>query len=688
MINNLGLLVYGQLVLLLPLIFSIQTNEAFEFNKLVYIYGSALFVLFLLFVKKVMGGTFKKMPLLIPFLAFILSQILSTIFSIERHTSIFGYYSRFNGGLLSVFAFSVLLYGLVQFVQKKQLPILLGLYFFGAVLSAGYAFPEHFGASPSCKLLMNEWSVKCWVQDVQNRVFGTMGQPNWLAAYLLPALILLAAEGVSLVGAAQTASADTKKKVQYAGFLSGGGILAAFCLILAVLFFTKSRSGLVGLAAGMAVYTVLLFLFEIRRKQIQWKRVLLAFLVFTILSGAVLFTAGRSTFDVISQTAQRYLPFLHLQQQEQTAPEVKLAGTQLETGGTESGEIRKIVWRGAINVWKRYPLFGSGVETFGYSYYRDRPIEHNLVSEWDFLYNKAHNEILNYLATTGLFGLGAYLVFHTSVLLWSLRKLRKLDDFAGRNLGYAAVASILSLHLAHFFGFSTVATQWTLILLIGVLFILNIPDHIDTKLKSLSLERLLFIALAVFVLYVSGQYLTTYWKADVFFSQAKRSNLLQTPEETLQSYQDAITSNPNEATYHDGYAAALQELTLAYSQNKPEGVDEKQLKEMQTKLGNQALEESLRSITINPRQINFYKTRVSILTKLSSFDPTMLDSALDVLQHTRVLAPTDPKLVFQTALIYEAQMKYDESIKAFEEALRLKPNYQQAIDELNKITAR
>src|SRR3990167_2046009 len=75
---------------------------------------------------------------------------------------------------------------------------------------------------------------------------------------------------------------------------------------------------------------------------------------------------------------------------------------------TESLDIRKIVWKGAVDLGLKNPLFGTGVETFAYSYYLVRPKEHNLTSEWDYLYNKAHNEYLNYFATTGFIGLVAY----------------------------------------------------------------------------------------------------------------------------------------------------------------------------------------------------------------------------------------------------------------------------------------
>ena len=103
-------------------------------------------------------------------------------------------------------------------------------------------------------------------------------------------------------------------------------------------------------------------------------------------------------------------------------------------GGTDSGQIRLYVWQGALDIWKAYPLFGTGVETFAFAYYQFRPAEHNLTSEWDYLYNKAHNEYLNYLATTGALGLGSYLLFIGVFIFITLRYLlhplvKKLTPF-------------------------------------------------------------------------------------------------------------------------------------------------------------------------------------------------------------------------------------------------------------------
>lgn len=112
------------------------------------------------------------------------SQIASTLFSIDPHTSIFGYYSRFHGGLLSTIAYLSLYWALVSNLEQKQIRSLINWLLASAILVTFYGVLEHFGID-----------AKYWVQDVKNRVFSTLGQPNWLAAWLaaiLPILLALA----------------------------------------------------------------------------------------------------------------------------------------------------------------------------------------------------------------------------------------------------------------------------------------------------------------------------------------------------------------------------------------------------------------------------------------------------------------------------------------------------------------
>ena len=192
-------------------------------------------------------------------------------------------------------------------------------------------------------------------------------------------------------------------------------------LFCTALWFTKSRSGFAGLAAGLGVFVFLLLKISNKLK-------------------VIIGILGLATGIFVGIYWYQNLP----------AP---------GPGITESEAIRKPVWEGAVKIWQRYPVFGSGVETFAYSFYLDRPASKNLDSEWDFLYNKAHNEYLNLLATTGTVGIIAYLIVIASVAKQSTFTRRKIaSSSAPRNdtLLTALFAAWVSILVTNFFGFSVV----------------------------------------------------------------------------------------------------------------------------------------------------------------------------------------------------------------------------------------
>ena len=90
--------------LLIPLAIAGDTSELFEFNKMWLAFCLGIIIAVSWIIKSIVKKEFRiqRTPLDIPILLFLLSQILSTIFSWDRHISVWGYYSRFNGGLLSI----------------------------------------------------------------------------------------------------------------------------------------------------------------------------------------------------------------------------------------------------------------------------------------------------------------------------------------------------------------------------------------------------------------------------------------------------------------------------------------------------------------------------------------------------------------------------------------------------------
>lgn len=407
---------YCALFILVPLVLWPYTSEVFEFNKMVVTYIFTVLITATWLIRSVKEERFilRRTILDIPLLIFLASQTISTILSIDPTNSFFGYYSRFNGGLLSSICYSLLYWAFVSNLNSKHALYTTYALLFSAVFVAIYGVLEHFGIDKNI-----------WVQDVQSRVFSTLGQPNWLAAYLVALLPIV-----------------FTKKFSRLGYLMS-------TLFFVTLLFTKSRSGLIAFGVSSLIYWLITF---IKNRKNFLKPFLIhnsLFLIFAIIIGTQ-FTPSISTFMKNPSSA------LQLPGPAPLAP---------ETGGTESGEIRKIVWKGAIDIWRHYPVFGTGLETFAFTYYQFRPIEHNLVSEWDFIYNKAHNEYLNLAANSGSVGLISYLLL-TGAISYQIIKMKKYEYFAG----------IVGLFITNFFGFSVVTTQLQLFLYPAIALILNDKD--------------------------------------------------------------------------------------------------------------------------------------------------------------------------------------------------------------------
>jgi len=64
-----------------------------------------------------------------------------------------------------------------------------------ALLVVLWGLPSHFGYDPTCLLFRGTFDVACWTSDFQPkiRIFSTLGQPDWMAAYLAVLLPLIAA---------------------------------------------------------------------------------------------------------------------------------------------------------------------------------------------------------------------------------------------------------------------------------------------------------------------------------------------------------------------------------------------------------------------------------------------------------------------------------------------------------------
>ena len=78
-----------------------------------------------------------------------------------------------------IFMYPLVIISAVALLKKDDRGICYVIYLsvIGFLISL-WAIMEHFGVSLSCVILRNEFNDACWIQDVQARVFATLGQPN------------------------------------------------------------------------------------------------------------------------------------------------------------------------------------------------------------------------------------------------------------------------------------------------------------------------------------------------------------------------------------------------------------------------------------------------------------------------------------------------------------------------------
>lgn len=624
---------YHSLFLVTPLFFFWGNSELFELNKMLFIYIVAVLVGALWIIRSIVEKKlyWKNHYFVTTVLIFLLGQVISSFFSIHWRTSLVGYYSRLNGGLFSSISYVILALGLWNNIPKKKLPKFFLTHALALLLVSLYAFPEHFGYSPSCYLLHQTIDASCWKQDVQARIFGTFGQPNWLASYIigiLPVIFFL--------------------KSRYKKNLN---LLWDTISILAIttLWFTHSRSGLVAFAIMLGTI-IIIYGYK------SWKpfKKLLShklFLPFATIFSIVLIGIGSS---LLQQRTRQTLASLDLSQ------------------GTDSFSIRTLVWQGALKVWQRYPLTGSGPATFAYSFYQDRPVFHNLVSEWDFLYNKAHNEFLNYLAETGIIGFSTYLIFlgTTLVLLW--QKGKKYTHW--NNSSWMIFISLIGLSAVHFFGFSIAVTN----LLLFTLPVLALSDNnrsTSTKKPQLSSWwQYLGISLTIIMLIGIFSSIYNFWQADRWYKKSKEQKQESLYVEATSSLQKAIKLSPSEAVFYDEFSNIYSVLSFQY----------KSIGKIETSqsLTQAAIENSDYALLLNPRHLNFYKTRARVFLILAQNNPKYYADAEHTLLSAIELSPNDAKLYYNLGLVQKEIGTLPEAQASLEKSVEFKPNYLKARDEL------
>jgi putative inorganic carbon (hco3(-)) transporter len=337
--------------------------------------------------------------------------------------------------LISAWAFwritlFVLLFFLVAgaFTTRRQILLLLAALCGTAVVVAAYAVIQKAGHDPF------QWS-----QVSDRQPFSTLGNPNFLATYLV--FIIPVAIGL-------TFSTRSWGLQLLGGIAALGGFLA--------LILTLCKGAWLALLVGLGVLVSLL-LFSRKWPAVEWTRRKKRFMLLGLLAaGAVLWFATPIVVE-------RFRSSFHT-----------------------SADVRLVYWEGALGIIWEAPLLGKGLGTFQVSFPSHRPLDFR---ERRVGYNvmHAHSEYLQTLAEQGVLGLIA-LLFLIGAAAWTV--IRSLHHSPNRRWLLAGLLSAQAGVLAH--SLVGVALRWTVCpalfwVSIGILGALSaqIPPAIPTRQRGL-----------------------------------------------------------------------------------------------------------------------------------------------------------------------------------------------------------
>ena len=404
-----------------PLFFNKYSSRIFEPDKATLLRTLALIMLLAWCVKlidqafsnkkrpseKIRLQSILKTPMVLPVASLAIAYLFATIFSVTPRISFWGSYQRLQG-LYTTFAYIVVFATLLGNLRKQeQVERLITTVVLTSLPVSLYGILQHFGIDPIP-----------WGGDVTRRVASHMGNPIFVAAYLI--LVFPPTVGRIVDSFTRILKEDAGLWIQTARATI---YIFIACLQLIAIYFTQSRGPWLGLFSGGFFLFVLLSLYWRKRAMT------VGFILIAILTG---------TFLVVLNIKDGPLQPL------KSNPSFSRLG-QLLDAESSTARVRSLIWGGAaemvsfhepieypdghkdrLNILR--PFIGYGPETMHMAYNPFYPPELAYVEARNASPDRSHNETWDSLVFTGILGLIAYLGVFTSIFYYGLKWLDLINS--------------------------------------------------------------------------------------------------------------------------------------------------------------------------------------------------------------------------------------------------------------------
>ena len=253
-----GILEVGWLaaIIIAPLFFNTSSNRVFEPDKLSVVRSIALVMAAAWLLRLVEEWASRRResgqagpllqigwrtPMVLPTLFMAVVYLVSTAFSVNRFVSFFGSYVRLQGTFTTLSYVIIFLIILDRMRTRAQVDRFITTLILNSLPIALYGFVQHSGRDPLP-----------WLGDVTQRVASNMGNPIFVAAYMImvvpPTLSRILDSFRSILTDARAGTLDVLRAAAY---------IFSFLVQLISIWYSGSRGPLMGLVVGLSVWGLL-----------------------------------------------------------------------------------------------------------------------------------------------------------------------------------------------------------------------------------------------------------------------------------------------------------------------------------------------------------------------------------------------------------------------------------------------
>lgn len=505
------------IVFIVPVIFFTRTNDVFEINKMFVFrfftyYSFALWLIMFLIEGKIV---IRKTAIDFPVLGFFFTAILSTIFTNNRTVSIYGVYEDFEG-IITIINYILFFYLSLNFIKTKQnvfkyIYIILGATFIIAL----YGMAQNLGWD------FIKWNPETYSPD---RFFSTLGNPNFLAAYLV--------ESIPVIFILFFITHKIHKKLI---------VLIILILAVVVLFLTKSRAGFLSFLVTVLFIIIYTFLDARKKENELFAKNKLWFLMFGIVIFITLFLPiVREAFQMLWERSKNLF---------------SLKGIVLTP--------RIYIWKSALMMYRDFPIFGTGVDTFQvmFPYYR-LPIYWQL--EWNGTPEKTHNVFLQILATQGIIGFGFYLLLFITFLKKSFNLILRESDITRRYLIFGFFMAAVAFYVQGLFNYTVSAYGSFFWLAFSIIISQETSNKqyytFDFNKNFIENNKSMLLTAILLFLIIAEVLVGRFWTADLYFKIGNIAVNTDKEEICIGYYDKAVELNPPREIYWVKYGIGYEKI--------------------------------------------------------------------------------------------------------------------------------